>query len=90
MTLTPDDPRVWGPALWRVLHLFAAAYDDDASEERRSAYEAWINLLPEVLPCGKCADHLDENLERMPVAEALQVSRRARAILPAYVFSPEN
>lgn len=47
-------------------------YDDNPTEEQRAAYEAWINLLPEVLPCGKCADHLDVNLERMPVKNALR------------------
>lgn len=71
MALHPDDPHAWGSSLWRVLHTFAAAYSDTPSEHQRAAYDAWINLLPEVLPCGTCANHLDDHLDAMPVGDAL-------------------
>jgi len=62
----PEDPYQWGRPFWRFLHLCAAAYEDDPCPERKEATEAWIHLLPHVLPCGTCSDHLDENLETLP------------------------
>jgi len=54
------DPReIWGPKLWRILHLLADVSD------RRDVCLLWHNVMKttaDVLPCALCRQHLQKYL----------------------------
>lgn len=55
--------KQWGPHVWHFLHVLAATY---TPEKQKDAVRALLDSLPDLLPCGKCANHLRETYERRP------------------------
>lgn len=52
----------WGPSEWQSLHSKCAVY----KPEHASAFLAYINALPSILPCEECGKHLKKNLKDYP------------------------
>jgi len=61
------DPKIWGPYTWAALHLMCEGAPMSISAEARGHYRAFFAHLAHVLPCGKCADHLQQVLARHPL-----------------------
>ena len=61
------DPKVWGPYTWTALHLICEGAPLSISGEVREHFKAFFEHLAHVLPCGKCADHLQQVLARHPI-----------------------
>ena len=59
----PKGRDFWGPPTWTTLHSFAAAYKPENAE----ALDQLIAVLPLLLPCDECGEHLESNLARYPV-----------------------
>jgi hypothetical protein len=63
-------PKLWGPYLWRALHLVALGYPTRPSDAERAAYRAFYENIAHVLPCATCAAnyrrHLQEDLPLEP------------------------
>jgi Erv1 / Alr family len=55
------DNSFWGPAAWRLIHSTAATYTPD----KALSFKQFIYSLPGILPCGKCREHLSNNLARV-------------------------
>ena len=51
-------PDVWGPSAWTLMHLVAASYPENPSEEAKRQYAAFFKSLQHVLPCGGCRQGL--------------------------------
>jgi len=67
-----DQPAVWGPSLWRAIHLVALGYPSDPSEEDVRAYGSFFEeALPAVLPCAKCIVNYRRHLLELPVSPYL-------------------
>lgn len=69
-------PDAWGPLLWGFLHRAAATYPnhDEVPETRRDAWMSrsdhvieWVNLIPSLLPCGRCVVHFYQQLQQEPL-----------------------
>jgi len=66
-------PPVWGPSLWRAIHLVALGFpsDEEATPDQRLAYRAFFENLHYVIPCSTCAvnyqTHLQHDMPRIPV-----------------------
>jgi hypothetical protein len=81
-------PEIWGPRLWRLLHLMADLSD------RTDIYPLWnsfLRLTAVTLPCQKCQKHMGEYWTRhtfMPKGwnrlTAPQVRQDIRAKLHAF------
>jgi FAD-linked sulfhydryl oxidase len=53
----PSNPEVWGPAFWFSLHNGAQQYPINASPFWSKRMRAFIEGIPVMLPCEKCANH---------------------------------
>jgi hypothetical protein len=56
-------PSEWGPQAWAFLKTSAQACDASCAED----YEAFLKLLPSVLPCERCRGHAAAYLREHPV-----------------------
>ena len=54
--------RVWGPALWHVLHAISFGYPATPTTRTRGRYMQFIQGLGNVLPCRSCRDNYQSNL----------------------------
>lgn len=54
--LSPDgfQPRAWGPALWRVIHILAFNYPLRPTPLQVNAHYQWFKSLCAILPCRNC------------------------------------
>lgn len=53
----------WGPPVWANIHIFGATFRPDKAQ----AFRAYLFLLPDLLPCEICCEHLKKNLARFGV-----------------------
>jgi hypothetical protein len=49
-------PRVWGPSLWKVMHILAFNYPLTPSRAHVTAYYQWFKSLCTILPCRHCRE----------------------------------
>ena len=56
--MSPDGfpPLVWGPALWRVMHIMAFNYPLAPTRTHVTAYYQWFKSLCVMLPCRRCRE----------------------------------
>ena len=58
------DPLVFGPHLWKALHIIAAGYLSPSGKHPPEIYrinaKKFIQSLPFMIPCGDCGFHLHE------------------------------
>ena len=60
-------PDVWGPPMWRFLHLAALGYPEEAAPEDAERYARFFEALGGVLPCPSCAANYQTHLAQLPV-----------------------
>lgn len=66
--------KVWGPALWHVLHTISFNFPVRPTATERKQYHQFIKSLGHVLPCGVCRENYRTNLikAKFSVAESLR------------------
>lgn len=65
------EPGVWGPSLWKFLHIMAASYPDQPSLQSQTACRQFLYALRFLLPCDICCAHYGAALtERAPATES--------------------
>lgn len=52
------DPKVWGRPGWTFLHSIALCYPIAPTDVDRTRYKLFFLMLPHVLPCVHCREHL--------------------------------
>lgn len=50
-------PTIWGPEMWRVLHVMALSFPRKPSKEEQDAALSFLLSLKVLLPCKKCRDN---------------------------------
>jgi Erv1 / Alr family len=55
--LKSNDPKVWGPHLWKYMHCSAANYPERPSERQIQDMITWLKTLTVTIPCVKCKEH---------------------------------
>ena len=48
--------KMWGPAMWVTLHVIAANYPNNPTQEQKNNYKAFFISLGNILPCGYCRE----------------------------------
>lgn len=64
-------PDVWGPHAWKFLHYVSLSYPNNPTEEEKTKYKHFFELLSVVLPCSVCANHFAENYKKMPLTDEI-------------------
>lgn len=64
-----------GRAAWKLLHTTMARFPDKPTAEESSALKSYVHLFQRLYPCGECAGHFGEILDKFPP----QVSSRSTA-----------
>ena len=57
----------WGPAVWRTIHSFAAAYTPD----KKQYVKPFLKSTGALLPCEDCSEHMPENMKILNVDDYL-------------------
>jgi len=87
--VSSSSAEAFGPPLWFTLHTMAANYPEIAQEARQSVCAAFLDALPEMLPCARCGAHLREALTQRSVSEACS-SREGLAALFCDIHNEVN
>lgn len=65
-------PELWGPSVWKALHLIALAYPRRPDDDDVYAYKTFFYALANVLPCGLCAANYLDHLIDVPIEPYLR------------------
>lgn len=66
---------VWGPALWKVIHLAPLIIDSTETELKTHSYKALMSCLQIVLPCPICRVHFRKNLPKIIIDDYIHSPR---------------
>jgi hypothetical protein len=61
------DASLWGPHLWKVIHLFALNYPEQPSVSDRSCIKQFFYQLQYLIPCTTCAANYAKHLKELPI-----------------------
>lgn len=68
-----SSPKVWGPALWFILHTYTERLGNHTNPIMSTDQSrAWINLLKSVegsIPCARCRAHYKEWRTKYPIEQ---------------------
>lgn len=53
-------PDIWGPGMWRMMHMTAASMPEHPTPEQSRHYFTFFSSLANVLPCPGCRAHYAE------------------------------
>lgn len=60
-------PDLWGPSVWKALHLIALAYPREPDDDDIYAYKRFFYALANVLPCAMCSANYIANLSECKI-----------------------
>ena len=66
------NPAIWGPPTWFFLHSITLAYPSNPTISDKKSHLDFFSILPDVLPCPKCKEHLKTHLNNFPIQPALE------------------
>ena len=59
------NPKIWGPALWFVLHIISFNYPVSPNKNDKRNYFIFLKSLENILPCKSCRDNLKEHFKNI-------------------------
>lgn len=68
-------PNVWGPHLWKALHMITVGYPNEPTDEQKKNYKHFFENLHFVIPCSICANHYKEHLKELPLTDEIMKNR---------------
>jgi hypothetical protein len=60
-------PSIWGPHLWKALHMISFGYPNEPNEEQKKNYRTFFENFYQVLPCSICSNNYKNNLKELPI-----------------------
>lgn len=79
-------PQIWGPIFWATLHIASLGYSDKPTDRQKKNIIAFYESMVDVLPCPICRKHYEQNLEELPIKDAVHT----RMELIHWVFTMHN
>lgn len=76
-----------GNAGWRLLHTILARYPEKPTKQEQSTLKQYIYLFAKVYPCGDCARHFQQLLQKFPPQVG---SRKLAAVWGCHVHNQVN
>lgn len=76
-----------GNSAWRLFHTILARYPEKPSESEETTLSQYIRLFAQVYPCGDCARHFQELLNKYPPQTK---SRKTAALWGCHVHNKVN
>ena len=64
-----------GRSAWKLFHTIMARFPDKPTADQKAALQSYIHLFVRLYPCGECAEHFRQIVEKYPP----QVSTRSTA-----------
>ena len=60
-----NNPKIWGPKLWYIMHNTALHYPKRPEEFDKTRMRLFIfTVLPSLIPCQQCRDHTMDYFKR--------------------------
>ena len=84
--LPASDPRIFGPAIWRALHILAEGYPIKATKGERRHCRRFLQSLGSLLPCSHCAEHFRRYLQ----THDLHSGTKGRKELVSFLIGAHN
>lgn len=66
------DPTIWGPPLWKFLHLVSIHYPHNPNKQDKTQHKQFLTSLNHILPCPVCADHYKNFMTNKKIEIALK------------------
>lgn len=76
-----------GNSAWHLFHTVLARYPDKPTEQEKSTLKQYIHLFAQVYPCGDCARHFVQLLQKYPPQVGL---RKTAALWGCHVHNKVN
>lgn len=70
------DPTLWGPSAWRYMHYITLSYPDNPTAVDRENVYNFFMLNAKLLPCEKCRNEFNKELQRNPLTNNILSSRQ--------------
>jgi hypothetical protein len=80
------DTNVWGPHGWTFIHTIALYYPDKPSIIEQDNMVNFFNNIGKVLPCPKCREHYNTNLNK----QELKIASKSRDLLFSWTVMMHN
>ena len=58
-------PNLWGPHLWKFMHLFTLSYPNEPTEDEKDIAYNFFTSIQTILPCEKCRYNFKNHLETL-------------------------
>lgn len=76
-----------GRAAWKVLHTTMARFPDKPTQDESDALKSYVYLFARLYPCGECAEHFQQILQKYPPQTS---SRSSAAAWACFVHNVVN
>ena len=69
-----SNPNVWGPVLWKFLHIMAFNYPENPNPQTKASSRQFFYSLRHLLPCETCRIHYNELIsKRQPETDSAKL-----------------
>ncbi|KAF3397946.1 FAD-linked sulfhydryl oxidase ERV2 [Penicillium rolfsii] len=76
-----------GRATWKYFHTVMARFPEKPTEDQQEALRSYIFLFARLYPCGECAEHFQQHLNKYPPQVS---SRKAAAGWACFIHNEVN
>lgn len=72
-------PNIWGPHLWKALHMISIGYPNEPNEEQKKNYKIFFENFYQVIPCSICSNNYKRHLTELPITNDIMKNRQGLA-----------
>jgi hypothetical protein len=72
-------PNIWGPHLWKSLHMISIGYPNEPNEEQKKNYRIFFENFYQVIPCSICSNNYKRHLTELPITNDIMKNRQTLA-----------